>query len=338
MSVETDVISVSASPWHDDHVKGLAKTIKACQAAQLAFGSVLQPKEFVAFLFAHEMQPVQKLDRGGTELLRCLEILKQSRRVIKPLLADTLTFDFAQEKLAHRLRVEMRALSPSGQQFAEFIQRIGHFPMVSQGQPKGRISDPSRNHLSVAMLLTIGNQGVLLGADLEQVADSQKGWNAVVDNRRGQPPCSHIFKIPHHGSCNAHNSAVWKEMVVQQPWAVVTPWRKGGHDLPQATDVTRLKNYTNKCYITSTKLPSSKKRYRRDTMKLIRAKEAAHLRPMPSHYHQNQPQRHTSSDLRMNQIDAGMRSAGIAATLCDQTRVWYKRTFSSAKSRCTCHW
>lgn len=271
VSVETDVISVSASHWHDDHVKGLAKTIDSCQAATLSFGSALQSKEFVAFLCAHEKQPVQKLDRGGTELLKCLEMLRKSGRSIRPLLENTVIFDFDQETLAHRLRVEMRALSPSGKQFQDFIQRIGDFSVISKGRPKGRISEPSRNHLSVAMLLTIGNQGVLFGADLEQLADPQKGWEAVVNSRRGRRPLSHVFKIPHHGSHNGHNTEVWKEMVDKEPLSVVTPWRKGGHSLPQATDVERLKSYAKECYITSTKLEPPKERHNRDTIKLIRA-------------------------------------------------------------------
>ncbi len=281
VSVDTDVIAVSASHWHDDHVKGLAKTIAACQAARLSFGSALQSTEFLAFLYAHEIQPVQSLDKGGTELLRCLAMLKQSDRAIKPLVEDTLIFDFDQGTLAHGLRVEMRALSPSGKQFADFIQRIGDFPVNSIGKPKGRISEPSRNHLSVAMLLSIGNQGVLFGADLEQVADPQKGWNAVVVNRQNRQPRSHVFKIPHHGSYNAHNEDVWKKMVDRQPWSIVTPWRKGGSNLPRDTDVARLKGYSNNCYITSTKVPPIKGRYDRDTIKLIRA---AGLKINPSIY------------------------------------------------------
>ena len=271
VAIETDVISVSASHWHDDHVKGLAKTIDACQSARLSFGSALQSKEFIAFLCAHEFQPIQKLDRGGTELLNCLKVLKRSNRSIRPLIEDALIFDFEEGYLDHSQRVEMRALSPSGQQFEDFLQRIATFPECSKGQPKGRISEPSRNDLSVAMLLTIGSQGVLFGADLEQTSNPKKGWSAVVANRRGRQPLSHVFKIPHHGSQDAYNAEVWDEMVARKPWSIVTPWRKGGRNLPKAADVARLKRYSTKCYITSASLPSPKKRHDRETMKLIQA-------------------------------------------------------------------
>lgn len=272
VAVETDVISVSASHWHDDHVKGLAKTIDTCKAARLSLGSAIRSTEFVAFLYTHESQPVRKLDKGGTELLRCLELLAQSGRTIKPLHEDTLIFDFEQGTLAHHLRVEMRALSPTGKQFEEFIgQRIIKFPEISKGQPKGRISEPSRNDLSVAMLLIIGEQAVLLGADLKQVTDPQKGWNAVVRSRRGRRPRPHVFKIPHHGSHDAHSEEVWEELVDRPSWSVVTPWIRGGHKLPRDSDVVRLKNFSDKCYITSTMVPSPKGRYDRDVIKLIKA-------------------------------------------------------------------
>ena len=270
VSVETDVISVSASHWHDDHIKGLAQTIDECQAAKFSIGSALQKTDFIAFLYAHESQPVQKLDKGGTELLECMNKLRKSGRIIKPLHEDTIIFDYDQGTLEHCLRVEMRALSPSGKQFTEFINCIRDFSSISMGQPKGRIVEPKRNHLSVAMLLTIGNQAVLLGADLEQLADEKKGWNAVVSNRIGRRPLAHVFKVPHHGSQNGHNDDVWKEMIDQPSWAVVTPWRLGGNNLPKKTDINRLKGKSENCYITSTKRQAPKKRYDREVIKLIK--------------------------------------------------------------------
>ena len=194
VSVEQDVISISASHWHDDHVKGLAKTVEACCSARLSLGAALQSSEFVAFLQAHEDQPVQILDRGGTELLNCLRLVIETGRAIKPLQEDTIIFDCDGHQLAHNLRVEMRALSPSGIQFTDFLRRIRLFPRIHEGQPKGRIAEPSRNDLSVATLLTIGNQAVVLGGDLEQLNDPQKGWKAVVEARRGRRPLAQFLQ------------------------------------------------------------------------------------------------------------------------------------------------
>ena len=269
--VEEAVISVSVSHWHDDHIKGLAKTVEACPNARLSFGAALRCAEFLAFLQIHEDHRVQKLDRGGTELLKCLRLVKETSRPIKPLNEDTLIFDFDSDHLAHHQRVELRALSPSGKQFSEFLERIKLFPDINAGQPKGRISEPSRNDLSVAMLLTIGSEGVLLGADLEEVNDPQKGWRAVVEARRGRRPLSHLFKIPHHGSCNAHNTDVWNEMLNKSIRSIVTPWTKGGHRLPGERDLDRLRQLCSECYLTSTYLTSPKRNYDADILKQINA-------------------------------------------------------------------
>ena len=267
---EKDVISVSASHWHDDHVRGLAKTVETCCSARLSLGAALQSTEFVAFLQAHEDQPVQTLDRGGTELLKCLRLVVERARAIKPLHEDTIIFDFDMHQLAHNLPVELRALSPSGIQFTDFLRRIRHFPSTHGGQPKGRIVEPSRNDLSVAMLLTIGDQSVLLGGDLEQLNDPQQGWKAVVEARRGRRPLAQFFKVPHHGSYNAHNDDVWTEMLAKKVFSIVTPWNRGGHRLPRDSDLVRLRNLSETCYLTSTKLVSPKRRYSAEVMKLIK--------------------------------------------------------------------
>ena len=268
VSVDTDVISVSASHWHDDHIKGLAKTVAACSNARLSLGAALRRTEFIAFLQVHEDQPVQKLDRGGTELLNCLKLVSGKKLPVKPLYEDTVIFDFDPDRLAHKLRVEMRALSPSGKQFTDFLERIERFPRINKGQPKGRIAEPSRNHLSVAMLLRIGEQAVLLGADLEEVADPQMGWQAVVAARRGRRPLAHLFKVPHHGSYNAHNDDVWKEML-NEPASVITPWIRGGHRLPRDGDLDRLRKLSSTCYLTSTRRVAPKRRYSAEVIKLI---------------------------------------------------------------------
>ena len=221
---ERAVVSVSASHWHDDHIKGLAEIVRVCKSARLGFGAALRTEEFVAFLQVHEDQPAKKLDRGGTELLKCLKFAGTNGKPIKPLQEDTVVVDFEPGTLAHGCRVEMRALSPSGTHFQEFLANVGEFLLSSEGEAKTRISQPSRNALSVAMLLTVGERAVLLGADLEETRDPRKGWRAVVAARRGRGPLAHVLKVPHHGSKNAHNAEVWTEILAKRVWSVVTPW------------------------------------------------------------------------------------------------------------------
>ena len=269
--VDQAVVSVSATHWHDDHIKGLAKTAQACSSARLALGAALRRTEFVAFLQVHEDQPVQKLDRGGTELLNCLRLAKERGRPVKVLQEDTIIFDYEEHQLAHGERVELRALSPSAVQFTDFLRRIGKFPMTHEKQPKRRILEPSRNDLSVAMLLSVGKKTALLGADLEEVGNQQKGWQAVVDLRRGKGPAAEVFKVPHHGSQNAHNNDVWQHMLSDSVWSVVTPWRRGGNYLPKKRDIERLQKFSGRCYLTSSKVETPKRRYGNEILKLVKA-------------------------------------------------------------------
>lgn len=167
------------------------------------------------------------------------------------------------------MRIELRALSPSGKQFEDFLHRLGIFSELSKGQTKVRISDPSPNALSVAMLLTIGDQSVLFGADLEESNALLEGCNAVLEHYQRKIP-SHIFKIPHHGSRNAHNEQVWNVMVKKPSWSVVAPWIRGNGKLPNEADIKRLKKFSDYCYITSNRQEKIKKKYSREVIKFAK--------------------------------------------------------------------
>jgi len=257
---------VAASHWHDDHIKGLADTVKSCQSANLAFGSAFTRDEFLALLQYHEDQPVEKIDRGGTEFLKCLRYAAMNGRQIKPLVADTVIIDIDPGSLAHGKRVELRALSPSSAQFMDFMRQCPNLVTANLGKPKTRLVPPNRNDLSVAMLFSIGNQSVLLGADLEEVGNPAKGWQAVITLRGSRKHLSHIHKIPHHGSCGAHHDQVWQRLLCPNTWSVVTPWMHGRKVLPQQTDKARIKKLSTKSYLTSTQRISPKKSYSRETL------------------------------------------------------------------------
>ena len=280
VSLETDVVSVSASHWHDDHVRGLAKTIEACKNAQLSFGAALDRDEFLAYLELIEKSQAIKLAMGAKELKKCLDNLNGSGRQPKKLLEDTLIFDYSEDDFDHRQRVELRALSPSNMQYDNYLQYIKSLIYGGKWKAEGKIVSSSRNDLSVAMLLTIGSQGVLLGADLQQLPDPLLGWNAVVGNRREKLPLSHIFKIPHHGSSNAHNVEVWNEMIATESYSVVTPMKNGKIRLPKISDIRRIKRCANKFFITSSHHVSLNKRYQKN----MRSLQETNIKPKSALY------------------------------------------------------
>jgi len=210
-----------------------------------------------------------RIDRGGTELLKCLLHAKAKELKIKPLLEDTVVIDFDSGELDHGQRVELRALSPSSAQFQDFLRRIPNFVDNNLGKAKTRLVAPNRNDLSVAMLFSIGEQAALLGADLEEVGDPDKGWQAVVGIRGSRQNLPHIHKIPHHGSSGAHCDQVWQHLLRRKPWSVVTPWVQGGKELPGPKDKARIRRLSTAAYLTSTRRSSLKKSYDRETLKHI---------------------------------------------------------------------
>jgi hypothetical protein len=67
------------------------------------------------------------------------------------------------------------------------------------------------------------------------------GWNPAAGRH-------HFFKIPHHGSSNAHCDGVWSQMLVADVYAGLTPFR---HLLPTDRDLERIRKLTRNAFITA---------------------------------------------------------------------------------------
>ena len=75
-------------------------------------------------------------------------------------------------------------------------------------------------------------------------------WLEILQNRKPIGNAS-VFKIPHHGSTDAHEDRVWKQMLDPEPFAVLTPWRRGGRVLPTRQDARRILTQTGNAFATS---------------------------------------------------------------------------------------
>ncbi len=267
---EKAVIWIAASHWHDNHIKGLADTVEECRSARLAFGGAFSEDEFVAILQYFEDQPITKIDRGGTELLKCLRHAGTTGRRIKTLFEDTVICDFEAGRLAHGERIELRALSPSNSQFLDFLRKCPSYIDQNSGKAKTRLTKPKRNDLSIAMLFSVGDKHILLGSDLEKGRSADRGWQAVISLRERHKHKAHIFKVPHHGSSGAHLAKVWTDLLTPKPWSVITPWIRGNRELPKQSDKDRIRNLSKVAYLTSTIKESVKMKYDRHTLKHIK--------------------------------------------------------------------
>ena len=102
--------------------------------------------------------------------------------------------------------------------------------------------------LPTVLLVVLEDVVILLGADLEG-----KGWLEILEEEQRPNDKASVFKIPHHGSEDAHVERVWTDMLQKEPIAALTPWRRGGRSLPTEDDVRRILSLTSKAYVTARK-------------------------------------------------------------------------------------
>lgn len=83
-------------------------------------------------------------------------------------------------------------------------------------ETKRRAAAISPNDASVAIYSLInGEHAILLGADLEETP--HKGWSNVLLVKQSLDVKAKVFKIPHHGSKNAHHQDVWARLLEEKP-------------------------------------------------------------------------------------------------------------------------
>ena len=139
-------------------------------------------------------------------------------------------------------------MSPS--QYENFLAKKHLSTLVAwQPHPPTRIPDRNPNHTAVVLAILLGNESILLGADLEEPGDSRLGWSAILSNGNLPSTPASLFKIPHHGSITAHHDGVWSSLIAQDRVAAMTPYRVGRNVLPQKNDITRITSLAQHSFI-----------------------------------------------------------------------------------------
>lgn len=132
-------------------------------------------------------------------------------------------------------------------------------------ETKRMISPQSPNHLTVVTKIDIGETSILPGGDLENSVDPDRGWTAVLRSDARTKQLAQLFKIPHHGSENAHSDEVWSAMLIENPYAVLTPWNRSTK-LPTIRDVNRIAGATPYAYATAKSALSKSDKNRPNTV------------------------------------------------------------------------
>lgn len=254
---KTSVKQVIATHWHDDHIRGMSEIVKACTSAKFVCSNALGSTEFHILVQAYGKRLMIE-SSGVNEFRDVLEILKertsrisQSRYIgdIEFVGKNTLLWEWTIVGEGFHYECKIRSLSPSSAAFQAAQSGFSEFlPQIKD--TKRRLIATGPNRSAVVLRITAGKCSILLGSDLEEVGDSQDGWSAIINSTTRPSEKASFFKIPHHGSQNAHHPEVWATMLNSDPVAVLTPNVRGNR-LPTKEDVNRICGLTNKAYTTA---------------------------------------------------------------------------------------
>ncbi len=260
------VKQVIATHWHDDHVRGLGEVFKACKNADFVCSDAISNKEFceIVMLYGHKI--MTETPSGVDEFRDVLDEMalrarESGRKRVTPVFAVS-------DKCLWRAPLEIvggecsiYSLSPSDT--ALVMSRLDIANLIPKiKEPKRSILPFSTNHAAVVLWVSVGQLHALLGADLEEIGDEQTGWSVILSSSTRPRVKASAFKIPHHGSKNAHHPDVWRNLLEGQPVAFLSPYKLGSNILPTTEDVTRICSLTNLAYTTAD--PTRGKSIKRD--------------------------------------------------------------------------
>jgi hypothetical protein len=240
---------IVATHWHDDHVSGLRHIVARCVNAKFCCSSALGKQEFLGVVQAYEKQRLIAVGSGVREIYNVFEILRKRNQPAVFASPNRLVYAVAPFGSGHGQLCRVWTLSPSDKQYHKFLSELTLL-MPKVKETGDRCTPQTPNHLSVATWIELGRMAILLGGDLEETGDTGTGWSVIIDSSERPEGAASVFKIPHHGSENAHNNEVWSHMLVDLPFALLTPWNRG-LKLPTANDVNRIGGLTRNAYSTA---------------------------------------------------------------------------------------
>ena len=250
VDVRSRVKLVVATHWHDDHIKGISKVLRAAENARFVDSAA-----YDAIQLARVVELGSKTGGNASvteEYAAIYQILKERRKRGEQRDAVGPVHALANRKLlslagADRIvKSDVTALSPSDGTYnrarTELIQAL------STIRARRRPARQGPNQLCVVLWLKVGVIQAMLGADLEHVPGATEGWKAIIDSDERPDGRSGIFKVPHHGSKNADCPECWDSLLANQTVAVVTPYAPS--KLPGKLDIDRLCGKTQQVFLT----------------------------------------------------------------------------------------
>lgn len=256
----TCVEAVVATHWHDDHVKGITSLFSVTPNAEIIVPMAMCDDEFVKFAAAFANQKAAKFSSGVEEFGGILKLAYSRHRPgtqfpMRFAKHGSVGFRCAGSALPHGATVTLEGLSPSDHDMNQFLAGLAKVrPTPASLQ---QASNPKRNEVSAAFWLQIGQDAVLLAADVENSGNVNSGWKAILAAQVQPLTKASLVKIPHHGGASGHHDAMWTQLLSSKPLATLAPWTRGGGRLPTGTDIDRILPLTGNSFATG---PSAESR------------------------------------------------------------------------------
>lgn len=251
VNVESQIKLVVATHWHDDHIQGLAETLRVAKAAKFvnsaayAFGDLMRVVA-LGNTTGGQSSATKEYD-GIVEVLKERRLAGERREAVGPIAAIANRKLLALTNGGRSIATEVFSLSPSDGVFSLAKEELRHALLAVQNRKRPVVQGP--NQLSVVLWLKVGVLDILLGADLEHVTGTTEGWRAITSSTERPTGRAKYFKVAHHGSPNADCPECWTELLSENPVAILTPHAPS--KLPRPTDIARLCNRTPFVFLTS---------------------------------------------------------------------------------------
>ncbi|MBF0401501.1 MAG: hypothetical protein HQL90_12115 [Magnetococcales bacterium] len=273
---------VVATHWHSDHVVGLVEALDVCRQAIFCCSDVLSKDDFIKW--ASLYQEVPGTPRGSPgKIGQAIEIAgrrsnEQERGMLKFAKADMVIWQSAAARLV--------ALSPSDEMNRRALAFIAHeyACAIERRAIPEKLPSVTPNDTAVVLRVDAGERSVLLGSDLERGQTPLVGWSSVLNACMATEKKSSVYKVAHHGAESGWHDDVWSEMLINNPFALLTPFRHGNHRLPTTEDRARILAMTDRAFIAShpdksvgKRMPKVEELMRRTTIRRREASDTAGL-------------------------------------------------------------
>ena len=259
------VKAIIATHWHDDHIKGISNIFSACKNAEFICSDALKNQEFLELVETYGNCVIAE-DSGVKEFHEILKVMIE--RSEKDKINYTPKFAVADRHIwksifkdnnGDNITTNLYSLSPSDAAILSAKLEIMKCLPVQNEHPRS-IPAISPNHASVALWLSFNDINILLGSDLEEKGNPNKGWSVIINSKTRPNGKAILYKVAHHGSINAYHPKIWEKMLTDNPIAILTPFSKG-KKLPTIEGIQKICSKTSNAFITGN--PFSKKKFKR---------------------------------------------------------------------------